>query len=179
MTTTYIATPVSIGQQYPSKVLGNSFELWPEGFVLMAHTPNPQKIEIKGFKDGNVVAGFKYKDGGLLLIVYFYLKGKKILSFDLPFDIRKVKQYKDHNVMNCNPDGKKDRYSVLMQMVDENNTLIGIRFITIDPESTKLFHSMLIQQAESNQNSDEQIDKWYKYSTDQLASTTQLKIWGV
>lgn len=171
-------TQYFVGAELPNKLQGNCLELNSSGFMLYLKMSGILPVELNAIKQGVMLGGFKYKQGAVLAIIYFRDKKGIVNSFDLPFDIRKVSEENRAGVMNVTPDGKTDRYSVLMTLVDESNTIQALRYITMHPDCTKKLHHMLQEQLSSKEDSDVQIDKWYKHSTAELAKTTMMYVWG-
>lgn len=165
---------LSVGQPYPLKLTqhqdGAATQfLLKGGNVLQILITNPNSDEIWSLKKGTIKAGFLYKNGSLLWLFQFSdKKGRPILDFDCPFDVRIIPRddLALHSIENEN-----QRLAIEIHAVDERRIVRALRLVTLSPKMTIDFLSAVQEQMASAHPSPE--NKWENYSIDELKRTCE------
>ena len=165
---------LAVGKPYPLKLTpyhdGAATQfLLKGGNVLQILLTNPSSDEIWSLKKGTIKAGFLYKNGGLLWLFQFAdKKGKPILEFDCPFDVRIIPRddLSLHSIEN-----EKQRLAIEIHAVDERSIVRALRLVTLSPKMTIDFLSAVQEQMSSAHPSPE--NKWENYSIDELKRTCE------
>ncbi|KJV08079.1 hypothetical protein VZ94_00535 [Methylocucumis oryzae] len=120
-----------------------------------------------------MIGGMLYEKGAMLLMFQFYgSNGKPLLSFDCPFDVRLIPKDKLqlHSIDNA-----EQRLAIEIHVVDENNTVRVLRYVTMPPDMTLAFLSSVQEQLVELNNGQSVMANWMKHPIDQLIK--QGKTW--
>ena len=112
------------------------------GNILQIVMPGMSGKEQTALRSGMIKAGFLYEGGALLLLFQFYGSNGRI-TFDAPFDIRRLSMDR-RNLPNLkNPN---QRLAIEIRCIDEKKILRALRLVTMPPAMTLKFLSAVQDQ---------------------------------
>jgi len=106
------------------------------GNVLQILMPGMSSKEQTALRSGMIKSGFLYEGGALLLLFQFYGSNGRI-TFDAPFDIRRLSKDR-RNLPNLN---HPQRLAIEIRCIDEKKILRALRLVTMPPAMTHKFLS--------------------------------------
>lgn len=164
-----------IGEKYPFPAPSNDGAtanfLTKSGNILQLRITGMDAKEKKSVKSGMIKSGFLYKNSAILLLFQFYdEKGKPLLSFDAPFDVRSIPSdlLALHSISNEN-----ERLAIEIHVIDENSIIQVLRLVTMPNAMTLDFLSAVQEQFSSKKTSETQFADWLNYRVDDLIKSCE------
>lgn len=173
---------IAIEQKYPFSLPtqeGATVEfLKANDNLLLINLSNVSGVEQRAFREGKVKAGFTTRNGAIMWVFRFFLKGKEIISLDAQFDARKYpkEQLDLHSINNT-----QERLLVNIVVVDrETKRVKALRSITLSPEMTINFLSAVQEQLVHTRTSESenQILQWLSLPLPELHSMIEVEELG-
>ena len=159
--------PLEQGQNAVAQFLAKT------GNVLQILMPGMSSKELTALRSGMIKSGFLYEGGALLLLFQFYGSNGRI-TFDAPFDIRRLS--KDRRTLP-NLKNPHQRLAIEIRCIDEKKILRALRLVTMPPAMTLKFLSAVQDQLDA-------IDKpgvmagWLQQQPEDLLNQTENWVLG-
>lgn len=169
---------IAVNQTYPFALPPGegavSDFLRPSSNRLLIVMPDISNAEAKAFRKGEMRGGLLAKNGALLFIWQFLVKGKPVISLDSPFDARLIPDVQLYNV-----DSKETRLAIDVHIVDSASKIIkGLRAISMPPGFSIEFLSAVQDQISSQNNGEQQLQQWMTYQPHELSKQTHMWLLG-
>jgi hypothetical protein len=161
--------------QYPQQDGAVADFLRSSGNRLLVMLSRMTSAEEQAFRNGLITGGFLYQNGALLWLFIFYGKdGRRLFTFDAPFDARVIPADDRQLYSIDNPD---QRLVIELHAVDDKGILRALRALTLSPALTLSFLSAVQDQLATTEG-DRQLAIWMQQQPEQLANTIKLEALG-
>jgi len=145
------------------------------GNVLQIVLPDMDAKEQTALRSGMIKAGFLYDGGAMRFLFQFYGdKGKPLITFDAPFDIR-ILSPKERNLHNI--DNAEQRLAIEIHAIDEKKILRALRLVTMPPDMTLKFLSA-VQEQLATIDKPGVMNQWLQHEPSELIKKTETWVLG-
>lgn len=168
---------LTLDQPYPFKLASEGVIaefLRPSGNILIVAIPGISAEEEKALRKGEMRCGMLFKNGAILFLWQFLLKGKPVLSMDSQFNSKIIHDIQLHNIETA-----ETRLLIEVHIIDTESGLIkGLRGITMPPALTLKFFSAVQDQLAGAENGESQHAIWAQLEPEQLTKSTRMFLMG-